>query len=508
MKYITKDILNEYFNDKKICWFRFNKPMTHTIIQNEKFWDLMGTLPFLNQLKNLVIQLFHKNEEIKYVKENIDNMDYHNSTHIETINLLKDNNFVVWGWFVFNGYFSWIDIIIKNWNKYDLVLIKGKNNIFKNTKEKLLNDDLTLEIELIKYVFNGVFWENKLGKIIICYLNKEYIKNGEINPKKMFITVNLEDINIKWNNIVFEQVKEDIISDMRLKEDEFNKKYPYEWQKYLYYFGEVEPDGSVFSIPWITRSKKRLVEIFNSGNFSLKTLDETILTDEQKKFVNLYRSWEITINKEMLNKTFDNFHFPLYFYDYETIWTPIPLFDKTHPYQNVVVQYSIDKLNEDGSIEHNEYLIENKCKNIDALVNNMLNFLMPKGKIEWTFIVWNKEFEMKRNEELSEMYPKTKKMFEYMNKNTFDLMDVFTNYWYYMRGFGGWKSLKVIVPKMLWIDYQDLPIKDWIECSNKLIKVITEWVDNKTRKELSQYNSMDTISMVLIYKKLINILKI
>lgn len=503
MKYITRGILNEYLDDKKVCWFKFNKPMTYNIIQNEKFGD-SGTLSFFNELKKLAIPLFHKKGKLdmKDAKEDINTMDYHNSTHTETMNALKDNDSVVWGGFVFNWYFTGIDMIIKNGKKYDLVLVKGKNNILKDTKENPLNDDLTLEIELVKYVFNWVFGADKLGKITICHLNKEYVRKGEINPKKIFVIVNLDEITVKWKDTDFEQIRKDITTDMEMKEDAFNIKYPYEGQKYLYYFGEVEPDGSVFSIPWITRSKKKLIEIFNSWNFSLKTLKEDILTDEQKKFINLYRSGETTINKEMLKQTFDWLKFPLYFYDYETVGTPIPLFDKTYPYQNIVVQYSIDKMNEDGSIKHNEYLIEDKCKDIDALIDSMSKFLMPKGKVDGTFIVWNKTFETKRNEELAEMYPKMKKMFEYMNENTFDLMDVFSNYWYYMRGFGGGKSLKVIVPKMLGIDYQDLPIKDWMEASNKLVKVIMEGVDSRTRKELLQYNGMDTMSMVWIYKKL------
>jgi len=32
--------------------------------------------------------------------------------------------------------------------------------------------------------------------------------------------------------------------------------------------------------------------------------------------------------------------YPLYFYDYETVSVPVPLFEKTHSRQQVVVQYS------------------------------------------------------------------------------------------------------------------------------------------------------------------------
>ncbi len=44
--------------------------------------------------------------------------------------------------------------------------------------------------------------------------------------------------------------------------------------------------------------------------------------------------------------------YPICFYDYESISTPIPLLDGVSPYQQAVVQYSLHKLFEDGHIEH------------------------------------------------------------------------------------------------------------------------------------------------------------
>ena len=49
--------------------------------------------------------------------------------------------------------------------------------------------------------------------------------------------------------------------------------------------------------------------------------------------------------------------FPLYFYDYETVSRPIPLLEGTKPRQQVVVQYSVHKMEQDGTITHSQDII-------------------------------------------------------------------------------------------------------------------------------------------------------
>ena len=53
---------------------------------------------------------------------------------------------------------------------------------------------------------------------------------------------------------------------------------------------------------------------------------------------------------------FQGFVFPLYFLDYETYMSAIPMYEGYKPQQHTVFQYSLHIMSEDGSIEHREYL--------------------------------------------------------------------------------------------------------------------------------------------------------
>jgi hypothetical protein len=59
----------------------------------------------------------------------------------------------------------------------------------------------------------------------------------------------------------------------------------------------------------------------------------------------------IVIAPEIKN-ILDTFQYPICFYDYETVSVPVPFLGKTYPYQQVVVQYSLHEVFEDGSMRH------------------------------------------------------------------------------------------------------------------------------------------------------------
>jgi hypothetical protein len=58
------------------------------------------------------------------------------------------------------------------------------------------------------------------------------------------------------------------------------------------------------------------------------------------------------IHEHTIKEIFDGFQYPICFYDYETINTPVPVMDTTRPYMQTVVQYSLHKYYEDGSMKH------------------------------------------------------------------------------------------------------------------------------------------------------------
>jgi hypothetical protein len=139
--------------------------------------------------------------------------------------------------------------------------------------------------------------------------------------------------------------------------------YPYTGEDYLTYFGKPKPKDSVRSIP---RISKKVLDFYPARTKLEDFTEEDILNLYSSKgektkasnFVSLRKQAETVIDKEAIKERFRNeLRYPLYFYDYETVTRPIPLFEGTSPRQQVIVQYSLHKIDEDGTITHKEAII-------------------------------------------------------------------------------------------------------------------------------------------------------
>ena len=54
----------------------------------------------------------------------------------------------------------------------------------------------------------------------------------------------------------------------------------------------------------------------------------------------------------------DELEHPIYFPDFESVSVAVPLFDGNSPWEKLVFQYSLHIMNEDGKVQHAEYLHE------------------------------------------------------------------------------------------------------------------------------------------------------
>ena len=106
----------------------------------------------------------------------------------------------------------------------------------------------------------------------------------------------------------------------------------------------------------------------------------------------------------------------------EAINPAIPLFDKTHPYDQMPFQYSLHKIPKPGArLQHTEFLHADKTNPIPTLVKQLTHDIGQTG----TIIVWNQSFEKRCNRYMGKMYPRYKSQLESINLRVFDLMGIF-----------------------------------------------------------------------------------
>ena len=431
--------------------------------------------------------------------------DFHNTYHQSTQKSLDyDVPIIYQAWLLRQNLFVKCDFLKKNedW-KYDLIEVKAKNKIRRPNKHKTLLEDLVADCSFQKYVLEKTLWDKFSWRVWIYYLNSEYIKDWEIIPSQIIAKedVTHELATIDWIEKTINSINKTIF----LSKKDFEERFPYEWDNPLIYFGDSPKKWTIRNIPHFKTSKKKLISLYELWKTKINDLwleELEILSSKDKeengfqKYVKMYKEWA-QLDKKAIKERFSYLSFPLYFYDYETVSRPIPIFQQTHPRQQAVVQYSIHKMDIDGQIVHYEWLISPWSQTNKELVDKFVQDVWkPKG----TFIVRNKWFENSRNEEIWNMYPEYKGFFEKVNLQTFDLMDIFRDMLYFDPDFGGSCSIKKVLPVLSDITYEWMIISNGWDASNYLQKLIKNQLPIEISvKNLLEYCKQDTRAMVEIY---------
>lgn len=321
--------------------------------------------------------------------------------------------------FTKDGFFAAVDVLEfdSKLNSYFIYEVKSTNSI----NEKTHYYDLAFQVNLLK----------KLGlnikKINLIHLNKDYILSGDLNIKELF---KIEDITEIIKGLI-DQVGIEMIEALDYLNQELqpsgNCDCIYKGRsKHCTCFSIINPDIPKYGIHDIARiglSKKKLVELVDGNYFNIDQIPLHIkLSPIQQNQVDTYVSDKIILNKELLAMELKSLIFPLYFIDYETFPAAIPRFNGFSPYQHIVFQYSLYVLNSpDLKPSLLEFLYTDSDDSTLYFGESLKKHIKDIGHI----IVWHKDFECGRNEEVSVRLPKMKPFIDLLNLRIFDLETIF-----------------------------------------------------------------------------------
>lgn len=196
--------------------------------------------------------------------------------------------------------------------------------------------------------------------------------------------------------------------------------------------------------------------------------------------------------------------YPLYFMDFETFSTAIPIFDKSRPYQQLVFQYSLHTINEsDGQLMHKEFLAENNGQ--DPRIDFIKKLILDCGD-KGDILVYNVGFEKGKLADLALAFPQYSNAINKIIERLKDLMVPFQQHWFYTPEMQGSYSIKKVLPALVpQLSYNDLNIKEGGTASATFAAILMGEFKgdiNKTRQDLLEYCKLDTLAMVEICKKL------
>jgi hypothetical protein len=236
--------------------------------------------------------------------------------------------------------------------------------------------------------------------------------------------------------------------------------------------------------------------------------ESTKLQAHQQDQVRVTKLDEIIIDKEAIRAFLGDIEFPAYFLDYESINHIFPPFDRTFPYQQVVFQYSLHIMQEDGTLTHTEYLHDTSTNPAESVIAHLKQDIGSTGSI----IVWNKTFECSRHKEYAKLYPEHAPFFEDLNERTVDLADVFSKRFYLDKRLKGKYSIKKVLPLLCpELSYKTLGIQEGSTASRSWRETIVDGTrpdKDQILADLREYCGLDTYAMVAIYEKLKELIEV
>jgi hypothetical protein len=190
-----------------------------------------------------------------------------------------------------------------------------------------------------------------------------------------------------------------------------------------------------------------------------------------------------------------------YFLDFETISLAVPIWKGTRPYQQITFQFSLHRVDEDGTIHHSEFLDLSGDDPREAFIKAIIEDCGSFGPI----YVYNSAFENTRIKELAEAYPSYTDKLHALLPRVVDLLPVARNYYYHPDQKGSW-SIKAILPTICpELQYSDL---EGVQAGSEAGIAYLEAIEPKTpadrkeelRQQMLEYCKLDTLATVKIWE--------
>jgi len=385
-------------------------------------------------------------------------------------------------------------------NEWDIIEVKSSTQV----KEVNIHD-----VSFQKHCYKK--YGLKIRKCFLMAINNQYVRQGPIDAKHLFV---LHDITEEVNSAIigiqerieemFKIISSDLAPDINIGKHCANP-YPCSLTDDCWKF---LPKNNVFNL---YRGGKKSVELFESEVLEIKDIPEHFdLNEKQRIQLKCAKSGKCHINKEEINKFLEALEYPLYYLDFETYATAVPLYDGLRPYQPIPFQFSLHIQKSKGSKpEHYSFLAEGDKDPRKEFVSKLKEVLGDKGSI----VVYNQSFEIGCLKELAKLFPEYEEWVESTVKRVVDLLVPFRSFHYHHPKQEGSASIKKVLPAVTGKSYDGMEIAQGDIASLRYLyithggvngaeaKVKSEEV-TKVRKDLEKYCKLDTEGMVWIVGKL------
>jgi hypothetical protein len=344
----------------------------------------------------------------------------------------------------------------------------------------------------------------KIRNCKLGFINNQYVKNGAIDPKELFI---LEDISTRVEE-TSESIEErvfnlvEVISKRTCPQAAIGQHClaPYECPLRAECWRFL-PENNIFDL---RGGKTKQFSLYEQGIISIGDIPDDIpLSRQQKIQKECVMTRNVHVEKEEIRQFLNKLKYPLYYLDFETIGPAIPIYDGTKPYQDVPFQFSLHVVENDASEPvHHSFLAERRQDPRTQILHELQRLLGSEGSI----IAYNAGFEEGVLKELVEAFPEYTDWLEGILARMVDLLSPFTNFHYYNASQKDTASLKKVLPAVTGKGYEEMGIGAGMDASIAYQRITygnaTEEEIARVRADLVEYCKLDTEGMISVVDEL------
>jgi len=365
------------------------------------------------------------------------------------------------------------------------------------------------DVAFQRYTYEGAGL--KIRKCFLVYVDNTFIKQGEIDPKNFFIKT---DVTV---------ITGDMMKDISAHVDEMVKvmaqrgapatqigpycSKPHDCPLQDICWEPVSAEGNVFTL---YSGGKKCFDLWDKGIENVADIpDGYKLNEKQLIQVHSSRKNEPFIDRPAIKKFLKKLEYPLYFLDFETLASALPIYDRTSPYEAVPFQFSLYRIKSKGAEpERSSYLAPGDVDPRPEVLRRLKEELGKGGSI----IAYYAAFELQCLRRSSMVYKDYQKWFSALEGRFVDLLEPFKNFYYYNPKQAGSASLKAVLPAITNRSYSGLEIAEGGTASVEYYRVtFDKSVDRADREAvraaLEKYCDLDTFGMIEIVKALNEIVK-
>jgi CRISPR/Cas system-associated exonuclease Cas4 (RecB family) len=198
-----------------------------------------------------------------------------------------------------------------------------------------------------------------------------------------------------------------------------------------------------FPVEWLAGRLHKDIQSQQRLNpaLDMRDVDDALLNLDQQRIKDATISGQPYFDQSAAAAELEQYSFPLYFLDFETIQYAIPRWAGTKPFQQIPFQFSLHRLDSSSSWEHSEFLDLSGSDPTRSFAEKLIEGCGNDGAI----FVYNASFESARIRELSERFEDLTSALMVLNDRIVDLHPIAKRHFYHPSQQGSW-SIKYVLP--------------------------------------------------------------